>query len=63
MNKIHNVKSDDNQIPTWLNTPYKKITIETHSDTFEEQSYLPTFNTNAIESQTYDVPGLAAFTF
>ena len=63
VNKIHIVISNNNQkehqVPMWLNTSHPKINIVTHSDIFEDKSYLPTFNTNAIESQLDNIPGLA----
>ena len=43
-NKIPIATSDDNTIPTWLNTSYPKINTAAHSDEFEEQSCLPALN-------------------
>jgi len=61
-NMIHIVVADDKrQVPSWLNTSHPKINVVTHADIFVNKSYLPTFNTNAIESQLDNIPGLTEY--
>lgn len=48
----------DRQVPKWLNTKHPKITIVDHSEIIP-QKYLPLFNSNAIETGIYKIPGLA----
>lgn len=46
------------QKPVWLNTDNEKIVLIKHSD-YISQEYLPTFNSNAIESQIHLIPDLS----
>ena len=46
------------QVPSWLNTDHPQITVVDHTEIIP-QEYLPVFNSNAIESAIYKIPGLA----
>ena len=48
----------DNQTPSWLDTDNNKIEIVDHKDIFDKQ-YLPSYNSNAIESCIHKVPDLS----
>lgn len=45
--KIHLVTAD--QVPPWLNLDHPKLNLVSHKQIFPDNSYLPTFNSNAIE--------------
>lgn len=47
------------QIPKWLDTSHKRISLITHDMIFRDQSHLPTFNSNAIELQLHRIPNLS----
>jgi hypothetical protein len=47
------------QIPEWLDTSNKRISIITHRMIFGDTSHLPTFNSNAIELQLHKIPHLS----
>ena len=55
VNKIYLVV--DNQVPNWLKMN-DKLVIVNHPDYMPEK-FLPVFNSNAIESYLYKIPGLA----
>ena len=48
----------DGQSPKWLNTSHPKITIVDHSEILPAEA-LPVFNSHAIESCIYRIPGLS----
>ncbi len=48
----------DGQRPAWLNTDHPKITIVDHKEIMPEDA-LPTFNSQALESRIYRIPGLS----
>lgn len=48
----------DNQIPKWLNSDNKKVTVIDHRDIIDSK-YLPLFNSNAIEWNMNSIPGLS----
>lgn len=48
----------ENQIPSWVNKGCSKLKIITH-DQFIPEKYLPTFNSNTIETFTPFIPGLS----
>lgn len=48
----------DNQIPTWLSVESSKLIVVDHKD-FIPNSYLPTFNSNAIEANIHRIKGLS----
>jgi hypothetical protein len=51
----------EGQVPEWLNTPpHPKIRIISHRDIMPEKS-LPTFNSMAIETCLWRIPGLSEF--
>lgn len=58
--KIHLVVSDG-QVPSWLNIKDPKINIVKHSAIFKNKTHLPTFNSNAIESNICNIPGLSDY--
>jgi len=45
--------------PYWLDTSHSRILIITHDEIFLDRSYLPTFNSNAIELQLHRIPNLS----
>jgi len=47
------------QRPYWLNESSRRVRVVTHEEIFEDPSNLPTFNSNAIESQLWRIPGIA----
>ncbi|MGH7964405.1 MAG: stealth conserved region 3 domain-containing protein, partial [Candidatus Binatia bacterium] len=47
------------QIPRWLDTSHKRISIITHGMIFPDTSHLPTFNSQAIELQLHKIPNLS----
>lgn len=46
------------QVPDWLNTAHPDIRIVHHDQIFDTK-YLPTFNSNTIESFLHRIPGLS----
>lgn len=46
------------QIPDWLNTDHPKIEVVHHDQVIPER-YLPTFNSNVIESFLHNIPGIS----
>ena len=48
----------DRQVPPWLNTAHPQLTVVDHSQIIPSQ-YIPVFNSNAIETSVYKIPGLA----
>jgi hypothetical protein len=49
----------DRQQPKWLNIKNKKIEIVDHRDIFPDQSYLPTYNSMAIEACIHRIKDLS----
>ncbi|MGE5091249.1 MAG: Stealth CR1 domain-containing protein [Bacillota bacterium] len=49
----------DQQVPSWLNLAHPKIQLVEQSSLMPEESWLPTFNSVAIEAQLHRIPGLA----
>jgi len=47
------------QQPDWYNKSANKTTLVTHAQIFSKLENLPTFNSNAIESNLYKIPGLS----
>jgi len=47
------------QVPYWLNLNNSKLELVKHSDIFNNSKNLPTFNSNAIESQLHNIKGLS----
>lgn len=45
------------QTPSWLKS-HKKVTVVHHKEIFKDPGHLPTFNSQAIESQLHRIPGL-----
>lgn len=48
----------DEQVPVWLNTDCKKLTVVDHKE-FIPREYLPTFNSHTIELNLHRIDGLA----
>lgn len=46
------------QVPDWLNSEHERITIVHHDEVIPTE-YLPTFNSNVIESFLHRIPGLS----
>ena len=60
VNHIYILMNPPKKKPSWLNNNYsKKITVVDHNDTFDNNIYLPTTNSNAIETTIHNVPGLS----
>jgi L-rhamnose mutarotase len=49
----------DAQTPDWLVPDHPNITVIDHREIFSDPTVLPTFNSQAIESQLHHIPGLA----
>ncbi|GGR30461.1 stealth conserved region 3 domain-containing protein [Streptomyces roseolus] len=49
----------DDQAPEWLDTEQPGIQVVSHKDIFPDESWLPTFNSHAIESQLHRIEGLS----
>ncbi|MFI7547703.1 stealth family protein [Actinoplanes sp. NPDC049599] len=49
----------DDQVPAWLDTGNKRITVVSHKEIFGDTGTLPTFNSQAIESRLHRIPGLS----
>lgn len=49
----------DRQVPAWLNTDSKRITVVDHREIFSEKAVLPTFNSHAIGSRLHHIAGLS----
>jgi len=47
------------QRPDWLNISNPRVRVVSHKEIFEQPENLPTFNSNAIESQLVHIPGIA----
>ena len=47
------------QVPNWANTSSPKLRIVSHDQIFQNKDDLPTFNSNAIEANLHNIPGLA----
>ncbi len=58
INKIFIVT--DNQVPEWLDTNNQQIVIVNHKEIIPEK-YLPTFNSNVIETYLHHIPGLSEY--
>lgn len=49
----------DGQVPSWLNTDHRDITVVDHTEIFPSEACLPTFNSHAIEARLHHISGLA----
>ncbi|MCL7464106.1 stealth conserved region 3 domain-containing protein [Phaeovulum sp. NW3] len=49
----------DDQVPHWLDRNSDRITIISHREIFPDQSWLPVFNSHAIEANLHRISGLA----
>ncbi|MFE2284076.1 stealth conserved region 3 domain-containing protein [Streptomyces sp. NPDC059443] len=49
----------DDQTPDWLDTTQPGIKVVSHREIFTDPSWLPTFNSHAIESQLHRIEGLS----
>ena len=47
------------QVPSWLNLDHPQLRLVTHKDIFGNHSYLPSFNSIAIEHYLFRIPGLS----
>lgn len=56
VNKIYLIT--DHQVPSWLNLDNKKIVTVFHED-YIDSSYLPLYNSNAIELKMHKIKGLS----
>lgn len=51
----------DGQRPAWLNVDDPRVVIVDLEEIFSDPSYLPSYNSQAIESYFYNIPGLSEF--
>jgi hypothetical protein len=51
----------DGQRPAWLNAADPRVVIVDLEQIFSDPSYLPSYNSQAIESYFYNIPGLSEF--
>lgn len=49
----------DDQAPHWLDASDNQISVISHRDIFPDTSYLPVFNSHAIEANIHRIPGLS----
>ncbi|KPC82810.1 sugar phosphotransferase [Streptomyces sp. NRRL S-4] len=49
----------DRQKPDWLNLRSSRLTVVDHTEIFQDQAALPTYNSHAIESQLHHIDGLS----
>lgn len=49
------------QVPEWLDTSQTKLEVITHEQIFSNKSNLPTFNSNALEANLVNIPGLSEY--
>lgn len=49
----------DAQCPGWLDTSHAGVTVVDHRTIFPDETYLPVFNSHAIEARLHHIPGLA----
>lgn len=49
----------DRQTPRWLDTRLQRLQVVFHDELFPDPSHLPTFSSQAIESQLHRIPGLS----
>ena len=47
------------QVPDWVDPAAPRLRLVTHKDIFENPRNLPTFNSNAIEANLRNIPGIA----
>jgi hypothetical protein len=51
----------DNQVPNWLNLDNPKIRVVDHKEIFKNHNFLPTFSSQAIESQMHHIEELSEY--
>lgn len=60
INRIYIVMNPPKKIPSWFNDRYKEIiTIVDHNDIYPSDRYLPTTNSNSIETVLHNIPELS----
>lgn len=60
INHVYILMNPPKNKPSWFKLNYsKKITIVDHNDTFEDKGYLPTTNSNSIETTINNIPNLS----
>ena len=57
-NQVYIVIADDDELPVYLRKRHSRLCVVRHSEIIPAQ-YLPTFNSNVIESYVHKIPGLA----
>eukprot|EP01113_Clastostelium_recurvatum_P038429 TRINITY_DN5759_c0_g1_i2.p1 TRINITY_DN5759_c0_g1~~TRINITY_DN5759_c0_g1_i2.p1 ORF type:complete len:377 (+),score=65.70 TRINITY_DN5759_c0_g1_i2:121-1131(+) len=53
----------DDQVPDFLDTKNKKVQVISHREMFKDKTALPTFNSNAIEANFFNLPSEVAECF
>lgn len=60
VNHIYIIMNPPKTVPSWFNSKYsEKITVIDHYDTFDNKSYLPTTNSNSIETTIHNLHTLS----
>jgi uncharacterized membrane protein len=60
VNRIFILMNPPKKKPSWFNDDYERwVTIIDHDDTYEDKQYLPSTNSNSIETTLHKVPGLS----
>ena len=60
INRIYIVMNTPKKVPSWFNDRYKEIiTLIDHNEIFPSSKYLPTTNSNSIETVLYNIPELS----
>lgn len=60
VNKIYILMNPPKKKPSWFNKNYKKkIILIDHNDTFKNKKYLPSTNSNSIETTLVNIKGLS----
>lgn len=59
VNRIFILMNPPKKKPSWFNDDYERwVTIVDHNDTYEDKQYLPSTNSNSIETTLHNVSGL-----
>ena len=53
------VSSKQTQIPSWLNSTHPRVRVVEHSEIWDNPSYLPSMNSEAIEWSIMNIPDLS----
>ena len=61
VNRIYILMNPTKKVPSWFKYDYddNKVVIVDHYDTYDDYKYLPTTNSNSIETTLHKIPGLS----